>query len=152
MASTSYPVGSTIHFISLFIICFFKLSPFNEWSVKVCPFMYFYFSWIRSLVNFYFSNFFLRFWFNYPFWIFLCVNFISLNSALIISLSFWSGRCPGEGNGNPHEYSRLENPMDGGAWGATVHGVSNSRTGLSNFTLLPGFLSLFCWNFLGISD
>ena len=40
----------------------------------------------------------------------------------------------GEGNGNPLQYSCLENPMDGGAWWATVHGVSKSRTRLSNFT------------------
>ena len=35
-----------------------------------------------------------------------------------------SGRSPGEGNGNPLQYSCLENPMDRGAWGATVHGVA----------------------------
>ena len=35
-----------------------------------------------------------------------------------------SGRSPGEGNGNPLQYSRLGNPMDNGAWQATVHGVS----------------------------
>ena len=34
-----------------------------------------------------------------------------------------SGRSPGEGNGNPLQYSCLENPMDRGAWQATVHGV-----------------------------
>ena len=34
------------------------------------------------------------------------------------------GRSPGEGNGNPLQYSCLENPMDGGAWWATVHGVT----------------------------
>ena len=45
-----------------------------------------------------------------------------------------SGRSPGEGNGNPLQYSCLENPMDGGAWWATVHGVLKSRTRLSNFT------------------
>ena len=44
------------------------------------------------------------------------------------------GRSPGEGNGNPLQYSFLENPMDGGAWGATVHGVAKSRTRLCNFT------------------
>ena len=44
------------------------------------------------------------------------------------------GRSPGEGNGNPLQYSCLENPMDGGARWATVHGVSKSRTQLSNFT------------------
>ena len=45
-----------------------------------------------------------------------------------------SGRSPGEGNGNPLQYSRLENPMDGGAWRATVHGVAKSQTRLSDFT------------------
>ena len=34
-----------------------------------------------------------------------------------------SGRSPGGGHGNPLQYSRLENPMDGGAWKAIVHGV-----------------------------
>ena len=45
-----------------------------------------------------------------------------------------SGRSPGEGNGNPLQYSCLENPMDGGAWWATVHGVTKSQTRLSDFT------------------
>jgi len=45
-----------------------------------------------------------------------------------------SGRSPGEGNGNPLQYSCLENPMDGGAWWATVHGVAKSWTRLSDFT------------------
>ena len=40
----------------------------------------------------------------------------------------------GEGNGTPLQYSCLENPMDGGAWWATVHGVAKSRTQLSDFT------------------
>ena len=38
------------------------------------------------------------------------------------------------GNGTPLQYSCLENPMDGGAWWAAVHGVSKSRTQLSDFT------------------
>ena len=42
-----------------------------------------------------------------------------------------SGRSPREGNGNPLQYSCLENPMDGGAWWDTVHGVTKSRTRLS---------------------
>ena len=42
-----------------------------------------------------------------------------------------SGRSPGEGNGNPLQYSCLENPMDRGAWWATVHGVAKSCTRLS---------------------
>ena len=41
------------------------------------------------------------------------------------------GRSPGEGNGSPLQYSCLENPMDGGAWRAAVHGVEQSRTRLS---------------------
>ena len=44
------------------------------------------------------------------------------------------GRSPGEGNSNQLQYSWLENPMDRGAWRATVHGVTKSRTRLNNFT------------------
>ena len=43
------------------------------------------------------------------------------------------GRFPEEGNGNPLQYSCLENPMDRGAWWATVHGVTKSQTQLSDF-------------------
>ena len=43
-----------------------------------------------------------------------------------------SGRSPGGGHGNPLQYSCLENPMDRGAWQATVHGVAKSRTQLSD--------------------
>ena len=43
-----------------------------------------------------------------------------------------SKRSPGEGNGNPFQYSCLENLMDRGAWWATVHGVIKSQTQLSN--------------------
>ena len=42
------------------------------------------------------------------------------------------GRSPGEGKGNPLQYSCLENPMDRGAWWAAVHGVAKSRTWLSD--------------------
>ena len=42
------------------------------------------------------------------------------------------GRSPGEGNGNSLLYSYLGNPMDRGAWRATVHGATESRTGLSD--------------------
>ena len=40
----------------------------------------------------------------------------------------WVRTIPGEGNGNPLQYFCLENPMDGEAWYATVHGVAKSRT------------------------
>ena len=42
------------------------------------------------------------------------------------------GKSSGEGNGNPLQYSCLDNPVDGGAWQATVHGVSKSWTRLSD--------------------
>ena len=45
-----------------------------------------------------------------------------------------SGRSPGGGHGNPLQYSCLENPMDRGAWWATVHGVTKSQTRLINYT------------------
>ena len=57
-----------------------------------------------------------------------------------------SGRSPGEGNDNPLQYSCLENPMDQGAWWATVHGVAKNRTQLSDFTSLQRYL------FFTISD
>ena len=44
----------------------------------------------------------------------------------------WIGKIPGEGNGNPLQYSFLENSMDKGAWWATVHVVANSQIQLSN--------------------
>ena len=49
-----------------------------------------------------------------------------------------SGKSPGGGNGNPLQYSYLDNPMDRGAWWATVHGVTKSRTRLSNLHLSFG--------------
>ena len=63
------------------------------------------------------------------------------NVGEVGSIPGW-GRSPGEGNGNPCQYSCLENSMDSGAWWATVHGVTKSRTWLKqlnnsiNFTLL----------------
>jgi len=48
----------------------------------------------------------------------------------------------GEGNGTPLQYSCLENPMDGGAWWAAVHGVAKSRTRLSDFAFTFQFHAL----------
>ena len=48
----------------------------------------------------------------------------------------------GEDNGTPLQYSYLENPMDGGAWWAAVHGIARSRTRLSDFTLFFHFHAL----------
>ena len=54
----------------------------------------------------------------------------------------------GEGNGTPLQYSCLENPMGGGAWKAAVHGVTEGRTQLSDFTftlLSPIWLCVTPW-------
>ena len=48
----------------------------------------------------------------------------------------------GEGNGTPLQYSCLENPMDGGAWWAAVHGVAGSRARLRDFTFTFHFHAL----------
>ena len=71
-------------------------------------------------------------------WPFLCVTaFLNLSSYKDIShVGF------GEGNGTPLQYSCLENPMDGGAWWAAVHGVEKSRTRLSDFTFTFHFQAL----------
>ena len=53
-----------------------------------------------------------------------------------LGLTPGSGRSSGEGNGNPLQYSCLENPKDRRAWWATVHWVAKSRTRLSDFTSL----------------
>ena len=49
---------------------------------------------------------------------------------------------PGEGNGTPLQYSCLENPMDGEAWKAAVHGVAEGQTRLSDFTFTFHFHAL----------
>ena len=53
------------------------------------------------------------------------------------------GRSPGEGNGNPLQYSCLENPMDREAWWATVHGVAKNRTQLLELVKLLSPVRLF---------
>ena len=55
---------------------------------------------------------------------------------------YWGISNYGEGDGTPLQYSCLENPMDGGAWWATVHGVTRSRTRLSDFTFTFHFHAL----------
>ena len=68
------------------------------------------------------------------------------SGSLEIRVPAWSGEdplpgpfivlslCSGEGNGTPLQHCCLENPMDGGAWKATVHGVAEGQTRLSDFT------------------
>ena len=65
---------------------------------------------------------------------------VSARNAGDLGLIPGSGRSPGEGNGNPLQYSCLKNPMYGEARWATVHGVTNSQTWLSNLTYLLTYL------------
>ena len=58
-------------------------------------------------------------------------------TGCVVSIS-GLGRSPGEGSGNPLQYSCLGNPMDRGAWRATVHGVAESRTWLRMCTHISG--------------
>ena len=60
----------------------------------------------------------------------------------LLLLSTWLKVIYGEGNGTPLQYSCLENPMDGGAWWAAVHGVAKSRTRLSDFPFTFHFHAL----------
>ena len=64
------------------------------------------------------------------------------SSLLTIGIAVSCLKC-GEGDGTPLQYSCLENPMDGGAWWAAVHGVARSQTRLSDFTFTFHF-SLSC--------
>ena len=63
-------------------------------------------------------------------------------SRVVTSIYWYLAPFIGEGNGNPLQYSCLENPMDGGAWWAAVHGVARSRTQLSDFTFTFHFHAL----------
>ena len=98
---------------------------------------------------------------NYTYYILYCIK------VKMISLSLWNlwygkasaynagdpglipglGRYSGEGNGNPIQYSCLENPMDRGTWWAAVHGVAKSRTWLSDFTFTFHILIVLSWGF-----
>ena len=57
---------------------------------------------------------------------------VNAGDASNVGLIAGSGRSPGEGNGNPLQYSCLEYPMDRGAWWATVHRMAKSDTRLSD--------------------
>ena len=115
--------------------------------------VHFLFQLFRSLVlifdpedfSFFLSNSSMDFLFiaMFLFSISMCLNCgrgtMSIYDARsLISTNLW----PGEGDGTPLQYSCLENPMDGGAWWAAVHGVARSRTQLSDFTFTLHFPAL----------
>ena len=64
------------------------------------------------------------------------------NSQKLVEWIYRKVDTVGEGNGTPLQYSCLENPMDGGAWWAAVHGVEKSQTWLSDFTFTFHFHAL----------
>ena len=66
----------------------------------------------------------------------------TITGLLLISPFMSVSVCLGEGNGTPLQYSCLENPMDRGAWWAAVHGVTESRTQLRDFTFIFHFCTL----------
>ena len=61
----------------------------------------------------------------------------------------WVVKTPGEGNGNPLQYSRPGNPMNGRTWWATVHGVTKSRTGLSNWECVHAYIYIYIYIAIG---
>ena len=76
----------------------------------------------------------MHFEFTFVYGVRECSNLILLHVAIQFS--------PGEGNGNPLQYSCLENPMDGGAWWDTVRGIAKSRTRLSIYHVVRSLDSL----------
>ena len=65
--------------------------------------------------------------------LFIVCEFILLSGFLLFQLKYSLQYSIGEGNGTPLQYSCLENPMNGGAWWAVVHGVAKSQTRLSYY-------------------
>ena len=57
--------------------------------------------------------------------------------------------CTGEGNGNPLQYSCLENPRDGGSWWAAVYGVTQSRTRLKRLSSSSSSRGVWIWSLVG---
>ena len=102
----------------------------NHWTTRKAP--VFYVFWGIFLGSYVFALLF----FLPPYDFLPCpLNFLSSSFKTPVS-SF------GEGNGNPLQYSCLESPVDGGAWWATVHGVSKNQTRLRNFTFTFHFWAL----------
>ena len=97
-----------------------SVSDYSQWM---------FVSWIVSLII------------SLPLFLFRILHvYTCMNICLSNLLLFWS--CWGNGNGTPLQYSCLENPMDGRAWKAAVHGVAEGWTWLSNFTFTFHFHAL----------
>ena len=70
------------------------------------------------------------------------VTLITIYISQLKEIYYFLEKPCGEGNGTPLQYPCLENPMDGGAWKAAVHGVAEGRTRLSDFTFTFHFHAL----------
>ena len=89
-------------------------------------------------------------------------NIVIYNKKIYLVLIPVSSTILGEGNGTPLQHSCLENPMDGGAWWAAVHGVAKTRIRLSDFTFTFHFhalekemaihSSVLAWRILGTGE
>ena len=103
------------------------------------------FIWVLQLHNLWF--FLINFYWSIDFTVLLVSTMYRKVNQLCLFFGFPSHlghhrALSGEGNGIPLQYSCLENPMDGGAWWAVVHGVAKSRTWLSDFTFTFHFPAL----------
>ena len=103
------------------------------WLVRLSTFSYVGLSLGYSLWRSDCSSFF--------YWVFLLLGILK-NILEIHPFWLYVNTFPGEGNGTPLQYSCLENPMDGGAWWAAVHGVAKSWTRVSDFTFTFHFHAL----------
>ena len=120
--------------------CFYFLATMNptiNMYVQVFVWTCFHFSWVIIFLGIYvlilYVLLFIFFWFNFFNWCIIALGLPWLLSSKESSCNagdvgsiLESGRSSGEGNGNPLQYSYLENPMDRGAWWATVQGIAES--------------------------
>ena len=115
---------------------------FSHSSVMLCPFLkllslcvsFWLISIVMSLNSFIFPYIISNLCYFYPVWVFPIDSVVKnpLTNAGDAGSIPGSGRPPGGGNGNPLQYSWLGNPVDRGAWWATVHGVSKNQIWLNN--------------------
>ena len=75
-----------------------------------------------------------------------CGKEYSVSSKKLNRIIIWPSNSTGEGNGNPLQYSCLENPWDGGAWWAAIYGVAQSRTPLKWLSSSSNSTSVYICN------
>ena len=112
---------------------FWFLYPWN----KIQEYYYNWLGYCCKIFSLWLSKFIIRYYVARASQVVLVVEYPSVNAGDIrdSGLVPRMGRSLGGGHGNPLQYSCLENPMDRGAWWATVHGITKSRTWLNDFTL-----------------